>query len=1039
MFDFKEYLKALKKHKPEEITEHTLRPDLQALLLAFAVLADPKIKVLHEPKRHVDYGAPDFKITLKEGILGYVENKALGTDLNPVLKTDQIDRYKKLSGNILLTNYLDWIWIKEDKQHTRISLCTMDELYQHRFTPDPSKLEEVSKLISSFFSNPPKGIGKPKALAEALGQRGKLLKNYLWDELKRQEETDNEGRLFGLYNTFKKMVDHELTLEDFTDTFAQMLVYGLFMARLNSESEKIDLFNVEKFIPTSFELIQELVGFLKVLNKAEYSETRWIVEEVLAILNTMNLSGILSALSFDKHNKVADPETAKDPYVYFYEDFLAAYDKALKKAKGVYYTPPPVVKFIIRAVNDVLKDTFGIAEGLADHKKVTLLDFACGTGTFLLETIRQILDATPDVKRALIIKEHILKNLYGFEYMIAPYTVAHLKLTQYLKNSRYPLSEQDRVKIFLTNTLETFEDFTGKKGDGFLPALEKECRTASDVKERPILVITGNPPYNIKSQMKKSKKEDHLSKIDLLLKAYYNINDESIDEVNSKIIRNDYIKFIRFAEWKMESVSHGIVAVITQNSFIEKPLLRAMRYHLKTTFNQLYVLNLHGDYREQSGENKIEDKNVFDIREGVAISILIKDGSNDKNIYVSDCIGTRKDKYEFLSNTLLKDVSWSKIDLLPPEYKFCQIDLRSFDEYSEFPSLKDIYISCNSGIKTHRNHFVVSFSKDDLIHRISYLINANISDNELVQMFHLKNTRDWNLNESRKVISRDHDRLSSIIRYSFAPFDTRFLFYHDQIVELPRHEIMDHINEDNIALLSTRNNVQRSMGYVFVSDKPSDVHLLEDSTNVYPLYLYFEVEYLGSFNYERKPNIKAEIFELLKDKYAAQNTTEITPEAIMGYIYAALHSPTYRQKYKDFLKTDFPRIPFCEDFGVFEQMSALGWQLINAHLMKSEDLKQKYPLLGTYTTKGSNEVSKVFYADNLERLYINDTQYFDAIPEPVYQFHIGGYQVLNKYLKDRKTRVLNLDEINNVESIARILAFTMDTMREIDMVSRDWI
>lgn len=1031
MFDFKEYLKALKEHKPGEITEHTLRLDLQALLLAFAVLADPKIKVLHEPKRLVDYGAPDFKITLNEGILGYVENKALGTDLFPVLKTDQIDRYKKLSDNILLTNYLDWIWIKQGKQLTRVSLCTLDELYQHKFNPDPAKLEELSKLINNFFSSAPEGIDRPKALAEAMGQRGKLLKNYLWDELKRQEETDNEGKLFGLYNTFKKMVDHELKLEDFTDTFAQMLVYGLFMARLNTNGEKIDLNNVEQHIPSSFELIQELVGFLKELNKKEYSETRWIVEEVLAILNTMNLSDILKALSFDKHNKVADPETAKDPYVYFYEDFLAAYDKALKKAKGVYYTPPPVVNFIIRAVNDVLKDTFGIVDGLADHKKVTLLDFACGTGTFLLETIRQILDATPEVKRELIIKEHILKNLYGFEYMIAPYTVAHLKLTQYLKDRGYCLSEQERFKVFLTNTLEHYEKKV--EDEKLLPALSSESKHASGAKDKPILVITGNPPYSYVSR-------NNGDWIKTLVKDYYFCDGKPLGERNPKGLQDDYVKFIRFAQWKIDQAEEGIVAIITNHSFLDNPTFRGMRQSLMQTFNQMYFLDLHGNAKKkETAPDGGKDENVFDIEQGVAISIFVKFNSSPSVLH-GDIFGKRKVKYECLLKNSISDAITNTIKPTSPNYLLTPINQDSCS-YKVYLALEDIFIVSNSGIKTHRDILVVDYDRDNLEEKVRTFISASsdlsaFTDKYPVPQSDLSSLVMFKARYKRLYFNSDCSK-----QINYRPFDSRFIYYDEQFIERSRSSFMHHLLSPNLSIIIGRQGQvvgsNNQWNLVYVTSLICDTNVFYRGGGiVFPLYQYDD-PFLHEAHGKKNLNIKPEIFQLLKDKYG--NSIEITPEAILGYIYAVLHSPSYREKYKDFLKTDFPRIPFCEDFATFERMSALGWELINAHLMKSSAPRQMHPCMGTYTTKGTNEVSKVFYTESLQRLYINDEQYFADIPEPVYQFHIGGYQVLNKYLKDRKGRVLSLDEINNVESIARILAYTMDTMREIDVVSRDWI
>lgn len=1027
------YLKEIK-HNPQDITEHTLRPQMQKLLESFVQEYNPKVKVLHEPKREKDYGAPDFKLSLHEAILGYVETKALGADLSPVLKTDQIARYKKLSDNILLTNYLDWIWIKNGKKDSYASLCDLEELKQPKFKPDPAQMEKVAKIIQNFLSSAPEGIGKPKALAEALGQRGKLLKLYLYEELIRQEREEAEGRLFGLYNTFKKMVDHELKLEEFTDTFAQMLVYGLFMARLNSDGAKIDLFNVEKFIPTSFELIHELVSFLKVLDEPNYKETKWIVEEVLSILNTINLAGITRSLSFDKRNRVADPETAKDPYVYFYEDFLAAYDKALKKAKGVYYTPPPVVNFIIRAVDDVLKDTFGIAEGLADHNKVTLLDFACGTGTFLLETIRQILNQTPPSKHDLIIKEHILKNLYGFEYMIAPYTVSHLKLTQYLKDRGYDLGDQERFKVYLTNTLDHYEKKVEE--EKLLPALTAESKFARRAKDKPILVITGNPPYSYVSK-------NNGEWIKKLIKDYYFFDGKPLGERNPKGLQDDYVKFIRFAQWKMEQVEEGMVAIITNHSFLDNPTFRGMRQSLMNTFNQMYFLDLHGNTKKrETAPDGSKDENVFDIMQGVCISIFVKKSIPRNNMH-GDIYGKRKDKYGILKSATISQLVNTQIHPMKPNYLFSSV-FQDSNEYLSYLQLERIFILNNSGIKTHRDFLVIDFRREALEKKISAFIAHTFNASQFATDFSLSASEIENLvNLKKNAIRLEYDP-EYIKDVCYRPLDDRYIYYDERYLGRARIDFMSHLLTSNTSLIIGRQGQavgdNQSWNLIFITPIICDTNVFyRGGGTVFPLYLYGDPDVLDKEHEDKKPNIKPEIFQLLQSKYSAQTSARITPEDIMGYIYAVLHSPTYREKYKDFLKTDFPRIPFCEEYYVFEQMSALGWELINAHLMKNEELKKQYPGLGDYRVKGDNEVTKVWYSENLEQLYINPDQYFAGIPEEIYNFHIGGYQVLYKYLKDRKGRVLTLDEINNVEFIARILAFTREKMQEIDTLSKDWI
>jgi N-6 DNA Methylase len=494
---FDRYLLALRETATNEKTEHTDRAALQSLLRSVAEDCGSGIKVHHEPKRVADKGAPDFKVTKPGLILGYVENKAIGENLDKVLKSDQITRYKTLSQNIVLTDYLHFIWINKDGIQ-RETLCHATDLESPRFRLREERVAAVSKLLQAFFSTAPEGIGRAQQLALALAARSKLLRDYLGEELVRQEREHQEGRLFGLYQIFRDQVFHELTVKEFADAFAQMLAYGLFLARLNSGSEAITLHNARQFVPGSFRLIRELVDFLAELAKDEYREVRWVVEEVLSIVNGLDLPAIHEDLSFRQRRAIsrrvraADEEEhrlfERDPFIYFYEDYLKAYDPLMRKGRGVYYTPPPIVNFIVRAVDDILKDSFGIPEGLADHRRVTVLDFACGTGTFLLEVCQRIFAniGGPDAGRAdLMVRDHILKNLFGFEYLIAPYTIAHLKLSQYLRDQQHALHENERLQVFLTNTLEPIQP----QPNFLLPAISAEVEAAQRVKDREILVF----------------------------------------------------------------------------------------------------------------------------------------------------------------------------------------------------------------------------------------------------------------------------------------------------------------------------------------------------------------------------------------------------------------------------------------------------------------------------------------------------------------------------------------------------------------------
>lgn len=404
----------------------------------------PGIEVQHEPKRDADKGSPDFKVKRQGMILGYVEVKEIGANLDKILKSDQIVKYRKLSDNIVVTDYFHFIRIDgAGKILDRQSLAFPNDIESRTIQVNPDKAEAVSKLLAAFFSSPPQGLQRAQQLAVALATRSKLLRDYLTEELVRQTKVHKEGRLHGLYDVFREQVFHELTVTEFADAFAQMLAYGLFLAKLNaSDDEIIRLDNVRRFIPGSFRLIRELVRFLEEMQETEYDEAKWVVDEILSIVNGLAIANIREDLSFRQRKAISRKIRAgdeeehrlfeRDPFIYFYEDFLRAYDKETRKARGVYYTPPPVVNFIVRAVDDILKNQFQIADGLADHKKVTVLDFAAGTGTFLLEVMQRIFDniGGPETGKAdAVVREHMLKNLYGFEYLIASYTIAHLKLS----------------------------------------------------------------------------------------------------------------------------------------------------------------------------------------------------------------------------------------------------------------------------------------------------------------------------------------------------------------------------------------------------------------------------------------------------------------------------------------------------------------------------------------------------------------------------------------------------------------------------------
>ncbi|MGO9681601.1 MAG: N-6 DNA methylase, partial [Beijerinckiaceae bacterium] len=669
---FDRYISALRKTAIEDKTEHTDRAALQSLLQESADRTQRGVKVQHEPKRVAAKGAPDFKVGKGGLILGYVENKGIDENLTKVLKSEQIAKYKSLSSNIILTDYLDFVWINKYGPPQRERLCHATDLENLKFRLHEDRVDAVAKLLSGFFSSAPEGIGRAQQLALALATRSRLLRDYLGEELVRQEREHKEGRLYGLFQVFRDQIFHELTLKEFADALAQMLAYGLFLARFNSDSQPVTLHNAREYVPGSFRLIRELVDFLNELEKDEYRDVRWVVEEVLSIVNGLQLSAIHEDLSFRQRKAIsrkvraADEEEhrlfERDPFIYFYEDYLRAYDRETSKGRGVYYTPPPIVNFIVRAVDDILKEGFGMPDGLADHKRVTVLDFACGTGTFLLEVFQKIFEnigGSASGKADLIVREHFLQNIFGFEYLIAPYTIAHLKLSQYLSDQGHALKGPERLQVFLTNTLEPIEP----QRNLLLPAISAEVEAAQKVKERDILVITGNPPYSGISKNMGSAAQS-------LIEKYKFIDGTHFGE-RKHWLHDDYVKFIAFAQKKMDETQEGVVGIISNHSWLDNATFRGMRRSLMLSFHTIFVIDLHGNAKKkENSPDGTKDENVFDIEQGVAISFFIKNKNSDPGVFHAELWGTRQGKYVATARGTLASQSWRKLEPESPNWLF---------------------------------------------------------------------------------------------------------------------------------------------------------------------------------------------------------------------------------------------------------------------------------------------------------------------------------------------------------------------------------
>jgi predicted helicase len=1041
-----QYFSEVQTANEKEITEHSLRSALETLLKATAKEVNKEIEVLQEPKRHSKFGTPDFKISNTAGIIGYCETKKIGENLDEVLKSAQIKKYLELNSNLLLTDYQVFIWIKEQAEVKRILLT-------------PQTTQALENLLKDFFRETPQGIGTAKDLAKALAVRTRFLKESLTELLQEQlANHDSIAILKSLYHSLKEIVSSEITQSAFCDAYAQMLSYGLFLAKLNAEKDinfyqtKIDFYNAQKFLPDSFALIRELLGFTSAVDR-EYGETQkvaWVLNEILTIINSLNIKEIQKSLSFNKSSISSSEDISADPYLYFYEDFLGQYDSNLRKAKGVYYTPPAVVNFIVRAIDEVLKTEFGIGKGLADKEQVTVLDFATGTGTFILEILKVIFTTVPanSTLRPEIIKNHVLKNIYGFEYLIAPYTVAHLKLSQYLKDSGYELGKNEQFKIFLTDTLSPFS----RQVQTFMPSLSKEGLAAQNVKEQPILIITGNPPYSGHSANKGTWISEKVN-------DYKKVGNERLDEKNPKWLQNDYVKFIRFAEWKMQQVEQGMVAIITDNSFLDNPTFRLMRKSLLQTFNKLYVVDLHGDSKKKekiplpNGEGwGGTDQNVFDIKQGVSISIFVKTKKTSKNkaetglgeIYHTDFYGTRQAKFDLCLGNDLKTVAWKSLTPQTPFYLFKPQNLEAKEEYDKGWSVKEIFNMQGNGIITKRDGLATNENTQKLIANLKLFADKdNYSNKNIAEIFKLplQDKDKWNLKNTRDYLDKEGIKIDKVVKYNYRPFSFRFLYFDEMIVARLVKELSKQFDKFNIGLVTGRagqNVPEGQWNLCFITKFISDINLFyRGGATVFPLYYYngnsqsTDYQYLFSDENGKKSNFTPKFKEFIAVHYPDK---KLEAREIFDYIYAVLHSPKYRRAYKDFLQMDFPKIPFVESLEIFTALSKLGNQLSEAHLLENGDWEQIDA--GMPMEIGSNEVKEIRYSPPLAervggRLYYNEKQYFTNVSPAVWEFQIGGYQVLEKYLKDRKGKNI-FEELTHIERIIKILTFTLQKMQEID-------
>lgn len=1042
---FTRYLHALESAlQAGDATESTHRPALKSLLEAM----QDAIVAVNEPKR-IACGAPDFAVRRTnasgQGVtIGYIETKDIGMSLDAAETTDQLQRYRANLPNLILTNYLEFRWYVDGARQQDARLAEWDA-HAKRLRRTPNGANELHALLQNFLAHTPTPIADADALARQMARYAHLIRDTICAAFQQGLASD---LLCDLRTTFAETLlpdlDQPEKLADFADMLAQTLVYGLFAARCyHTANQPFTRAHAAHEIPLTNPFLR---GLFDTLTGAELDHEPFMpfVDDLVELLAQANMTHILNTFSARAQRE--------DPVVHFYETFLKEYDPKQREQRGVYYTPDPIVGYLTRAVHSLLQRRFRLPDGLAslaDDSPLYLLDPACGTGSFLAHIVAFIQQELQRAHKGGLWNEETIQQLtqrlFGFELLMAPYTIAHLKLGLMLYPPSAPTPKPPpRLGIYLTNTLELPDEQIPMQ-IGPWRIFSQEAADAVTVKrETPLLVIIGNPPYSANSANK-------IEWIEALIRKDYYPRDH-IKEQNPKLLLDDYVKFIRWAQWRLKRTGGGILAFVTNHGYLENPTFRRMRRALMEAFDELYLLNLHGNAREgETAPDGSPDENVFDIQQGVALLIAVRNFPNahraDKigvrndtiadggdtagagtsaRVQYYDLWGTREEKYAFLNTHTLESTPWQALQPQPPFYLFAPQNDALRTEYERGWRLTDIFRLHSTGIKTHRDHFAIDFDLKSLQQRIGEFRDLTIPDDEIRRRYALKDTRDWKLRESRQKLAQDSNWQAHFHPCLYRPFDTRWIYYSPTVIELPRDEVMRHmVGGKNLALISVRQHTQAGeWALVDVSDKLTECCAISNKTGeinyVFPLYLLTRDG--------REPNLHEKFLQALR----AVMDREPTPEEVLAYIYAVLHAPSYRQRYAPFLRYDYPRVPLPASAEQFVRLASLGQHLIELHLLRCLSLRES-PV--GFPVSGSNRVEKGYPRYRDGAVWINDSQRFTGVSQAVWAMRVGGYQVCEKWLKDRRGRALSNREIETYRRLVYALAQTLEL---VEVMERVW-
>ena len=1035
------------RNSPVSTDELSLRPALDELLKSAAKLSGHGVTFISEGTL-LKQGRPDFILTAKDLPIGYVEAEKPEVDLDNMkgATKEQNARFSANLDNFLLTNHLDFRLYSGGQMVLEASLPAPPE--KGAPVVPGAKAEKLQLLLETMFKAAPLPIEKPGDLALHLSRRARQLRDSVRASFERGTPSD---QLSEAYEGFKKVLlpDLKTYLSDedrrkpkrpqsFDDLFAQTIAYGLFAARCGHTSGPFTRASATDYLGSNPFLKRVLVQFITDLDP----DLCWIVDDMVALLDNASIETIQSY--FYKRSG------REDPMIDFYEPFLQAYDSTLREVRGVYYTPVPVVSYIVRSLHHILQTRFGRPSGLADENTM-ILDPATGTGSFLFAVIDEI---HAQVAREFgggawpkYVEDKLLHRIFGFELLMAPYAVAHLKLGLQLAGQEASIPANQRFGIYLTNTL----DDAVKQSDLLMGTyISNEANSAVKIKNTdPILVVLGNPPYSGHSSNPSRNAKGELNRIGQLIENYKTSDPRLEMPTQGKWYQNDYIKFMAFAQERINRTGEGVVGFITANSFLSGPTFPGMRHSLIETFSDIYVFNLHGNIHSIAPDGST-DENVFQIKQGVSIFIAVKESGNDApaKVHYADLWGSREEKYSQLRGTELSNTDWVEVEPTFPNYYFTPTSNDLKPDYEQGFSVPDMFGVGKPapGILTTHDQFAISFTADEMEEKVEKLLQSD-SEIEARKQFKLCSQKQWSYSDAKRSLS-DGEWKNDVTPVFYRPFDIRWTVYNSNVAVHRRERVTRQmLRRNNLALITTRQVKQEDFAHIAVTKEISEVICLSNKTSnngfLFPLYDYPE----GDLNItEREPNFAPLFIKAVAQKLSLPAQGEhglpqgVTPEDIFHYAYAIFHSPSYRELYGEFLKSDFPRLPLTSDRDLFFDLAALGRELVALHLLDATGAPALASAAHPFEGAGDGIVdsAKVKWSATTGRVSINVTQGFENVSEEVWEFRIGGYQVAEKWLKDRKGRALSFDDMVHYRRVLTALAQTIRLMDEIDERIPNW-